>query len=182
MPRKKINIICSRRLKSRCGKLPARVAHKFRACVPWPSCFIFRPTTTWRKVAFFACCPSSRRGFPLAVNYRRTLTSVKKRSRVSYAKIHACPNSCMLYYGRPNSDKTEFDICGHSRYKENPKLIASKSLIRFCGTPRLLLGCKDFTFVLWSLSTRGRSHSSHREFSSHWELPAGALSEPCEAS
>ncbi|OMO57751.1 Transposon, En/Spm-like protein [Corchorus capsularis] len=35
---------------------------------------------------------------------------------LSYVKIHACPNNCMLYYSKTES-MTECVVCGHPRYK-----------------------------------------------------------------
>ncbi|OMO62927.1 hypothetical protein CCACVL1_22575 [Corchorus capsularis] len=35
---------------------------------------------------------------------------------LSYVKIHACPNNCMLYYSETES-MTECVVCGHPRYK-----------------------------------------------------------------
>nr|GEW57755.1 hypothetical protein [Tanacetum cinerariifolium] len=68
---------------------------------------------------------------------------------LSYDKIDACPNDCMLYR-KTNSEKTKCDICGTSRYKprENDsknqsakphaqKKIAAKVLRHFPLKPRL---------------------------------------------
>ncbi|GJZ96521.1 putative transposon, En/Spm-like, transposase-associated domain protein [Tanacetum coccineum] len=92
-----------------------------------------------------------RETFPDA-SIPRSFYEMKKVIRdlgLSYDKIDACPNDCMLYR-KTNSEKTKCDICGTSRYKpsENDsetqsakphtqKKIAAKVLRHFPLKPRL---------------------------------------------
>ncbi|XP_035843728.1 uncharacterized protein LOC110929331 isoform X4 [Helianthus annuus] len=61
-----------------------------------------------------------REAFPYA-SIPKSLYDLRKIIRelgLSYDKIDACPNDCMLYW-KENSKKTECDICHTSRYKAN---------------------------------------------------------------
>ncbi|KAF5805373.1 putative Transposase-associated domain-containing protein [Helianthus annuus] len=61
-----------------------------------------------------------REAFPYA-SIPKSLYDLRKIIRelgLSYDKIDACPNDCMLYW-KENSKKTECDICHKSRYKAN---------------------------------------------------------------
>ena len=62
---------------------------------------------------------------------------LKKDLGLTYEKIHACPNDCILYWGdKENQD--ECDKCHVSRWKDKDKKVANKVLRYFPLIPRLL--------------------------------------------
>ena len=62
---------------------------------------------------------------------------LKKDLGLSYEKIHACPNDCILYWdGREHQE--ECDKCHLSRWKDKDKKLPNKVLRYFPLIPRLL--------------------------------------------
>ena len=59
-----------------------------------------------------------------------------KKLGLSYEKIHACPNNCMLYRGT-NKDLESYEKCGTSRWHTKKKTQAAKVLRYFPLIPRL---------------------------------------------
>ena len=57
-------------------------------------------------------------------NYYQTKKFVRKLG-LSQAKIHACVNDCILYYGEHN-DKLHCPICGHERFKQRQGGVTSR--------------------------------------------------------
>nr|GEZ77847.1 hypothetical protein [Tanacetum cinerariifolium] len=110
-----------------------------------------------------------RETFPDA-SIPRSFYKMKKVIRdlgLSYDKIDACPNDCMLYR-KTNSEKTKCDICGTLRYKpsENDsetqsakphtqKKIAAKVLRHFPLKPRYLNFAKEPRNVRLGLASDG---------------------------
>lgn len=112
-----------------------------------------------------------REAFPDA-SIPKSLYELRKIIRelgLSYDKIDACPNDCMLYW-KENSNKTECDICHTSRYKaieedsadgsttaDTCKKIGAKVLRYFPLTPRLqmlFMSSKTAASMRWHEESR----------------------------
>ncbi|KAJ0569814.1 hypothetical protein HanHA300_Chr05g0170861 [Helianthus annuus] len=112
-----------------------------------------------------------REAFPYA-SIPKSLYDLRKIIRelgLSYDKIDACPNDCMLYW-KENSKKTECDICHTSRYKANEndpddeltipvtdKKIGAKVLRHFPLIPRLqrlFMSSKTAASMRWHEESR----------------------------
>ncbi|KAJ9553381.1 hypothetical protein OSB04_017426 [Centaurea solstitialis] len=97
------------------------------------------------------------------------MKKIIKNLGLSYEKIDACPNDCMLYW-KGNSKKTECDICHTSRYRQresdledqattsdNQNKIGAKVLRYFPLKPRLqrlFMSSKNAAFMRWHEESR----------------------------
>ncbi|KAJ0765873.1 putative Transposase-associated domain-containing protein [Helianthus annuus] len=88
----------------------------------YPGCKLFHSKCIGKcnDEGFSMMLDTLREAFPYA-SIPKSLYDLRKIIRelgLSYDKIDACPNDCMLYW-KENSKKTECDICHTSRYKAN---------------------------------------------------------------
>lgn len=86
---------------------------------------------TWLDRCFFLSIIKNylKKYFPICKNFPSNFYCTKKlinSSGLSYEKINACPNNCMLFW-KTHSKNTFCPICSANRYKPNDSRIGKKS-------------------------------------------------------